>query len=59
MGKASRLYTKEIRSCLDLLNMSIHEHVVLSVLKHEHHEHVVLSVLKHKHHEHYLSRTVV
>jgi hypothetical protein len=32
MGKAVRLYTKEIRSCLGLLIMSIHEHIVLSVL---------------------------
>jgi hypothetical protein len=32
MGKAAHLYTKEIRSCLGLLTMSIHEHVVLSVL---------------------------
>jgi hypothetical protein len=31
-GKAVRLYTKEIRSCLGLLTMSIYEHVVLSVL---------------------------
>jgi hypothetical protein len=32
MGKATRLYIKEIRSCLGLLIMSIYEHVVLSVL---------------------------
>jgi hypothetical protein len=32
LGKAVRLYTKEIRSCSGLLIMSIHEHVVLSVL---------------------------
>jgi hypothetical protein len=39
MEKATRLYTKEIRSCSGLLITSIHEHVVLSVLIHEHHEH--------------------
>jgi hypothetical protein len=32
MGKVVRLYTKEIRSCLGLLILSIHEHIVLSVL---------------------------
>jgi hypothetical protein len=32
MGKGARLYTKEIRSCSGLLIMSIHEHIVLSVL---------------------------
>jgi hypothetical protein len=32
IGKAVRLYTKEICSCLGLLITSIHEHVVLSVL---------------------------
>jgi hypothetical protein len=31
--KATHLYIKEIRSCLGLLIMSIHEHIVLSVLK--------------------------
>jgi hypothetical protein len=37
MGKATCLYTKEIRGCSDLLIMSSHEHIVLNV--HEHHEH--------------------
>jgi hypothetical protein len=37
--QATRLYIKEIRGCSGLLTMSIHEHVVLSVLRHEHHEH--------------------
>jgi hypothetical protein len=32
IGKAAHLYTKEICSCLDLLIISIHEYVVLSVL---------------------------
>jgi hypothetical protein len=32
MRKVARLYTKEIRSCLGLLTLSIHEHIVLSVL---------------------------
>jgi hypothetical protein len=32
MGKAARLYTKEIHGCLGLLTMSIHKHIVLSVL---------------------------
>jgi hypothetical protein len=32
IGKATHLYIKEIRSCSDLLTLSIHEHVVLSVL---------------------------
>jgi hypothetical protein len=32
MGKATRLYIKEIRSYSGLLIMSIHEHIVLSVL---------------------------
>jgi hypothetical protein len=39
MSKATRLYIKKIRSCSGLLIVSIHEHVVLSVLRHEHHEH--------------------
>jgi hypothetical protein len=30
--KAVRVYTKKIYSCLDLLILSIHEHIVLSVL---------------------------
>jgi hypothetical protein len=32
IGEATRLYIKEIHSCLGLLIMSIHEHIVLSVL---------------------------
>jgi hypothetical protein len=32
MRKAAHLYIKEIHSCLDLLIISIHEHIVLSVL---------------------------
>jgi hypothetical protein len=32
MGKAAHLYIKEIHSCLGLLIMSIHEHIMLSVL---------------------------
>jgi hypothetical protein len=32
MGKEARLYIKEIYSCLGLLILSIHEHIVLSVL---------------------------
>jgi hypothetical protein len=32
IGKGAHLYTKEIHSCSGLLTMSIHEHVVLSVL---------------------------
>jgi hypothetical protein len=32
MGKATRLYIKEIHSCSGLLTLIIHEHVVLSVL---------------------------
>jgi hypothetical protein len=39
MGKAARLYMKEIRGCSDLLTMSIHEHIVLNVLIYEQHEH--------------------
>jgi hypothetical protein len=31
MGKIVRLYNKKIHSCLGLLIISIHEHVVLSV----------------------------
>jgi hypothetical protein len=30
--KAAHLYIKEIHSCLGLLTMSIHEHIVLNVL---------------------------
>jgi hypothetical protein len=32
IGKVARLYIKEIRSCLGLLIISIHEHIMLSVL---------------------------
>jgi hypothetical protein len=39
MRKVVHLYTKKICSCLGLLIVSIHKHVVLSVLNHEHHEH--------------------
>jgi hypothetical protein len=33
IGKATHLYIKKIHSCLDLLIMSIHEHVMLNVLR--------------------------
>jgi hypothetical protein len=32
IGKVAHLYTKEIHSCLGLLTLSIHKHIVLSVL---------------------------
>jgi hypothetical protein len=32
IGKAAHLYIKKIHSCLGLLIISIHEHIVLSVL---------------------------
>jgi succinate dehydrogenase hydrophobic anchor subunit len=39
IGKAVRLYINKIHSCLGLIIMSIHKHIVLSVLSHEYHKH--------------------